>query len=204
MLTVADCTLIQREQLPDSPPSGWLAAADFATACAALPLVSVDVYVTRQVGKARELLLGLRNNRPAKGWWFTPGGRVRKGETVPKALERVIREELGIPSLPLMPTRLLGVWDHTYPDSAFNPQTSTHYVNLAYALELPALCIDQLPTIGVSGASSVAQHSQWRWHPLPEVACATDIHAFVKPAADLLVKRLHSEVNSMQTVGGKP
>lgn len=132
------------------------------------------------------LLLGLRNNRPAQGWWFTPGGRVRKGETVPKALERVTCEELGLPSLTIAPACLLGVWDHMYPDSAFNPHVGTHYVNLAYALELPDLCINQLPTSGEPSAASDAQHNQWRWHPLHEVACATDIHAFVKPAAALV------------------
>lgn len=181
-----DCTRSHRDQLPESSPPGWLAAADFATACSALPLVSVDVYVTRQVGPTCTLLLGLRNNRPAQGWWFTPGGRVRKGETVPKALERVACEELGLPAQAIAPASLLGVWDHTYPDSAFNPQASTHYVNLAYALALPDLCINRLPTSGAPGALSDAQHSQWRWHLLHEVASATDIHTFVKPAAALL------------------
>lgn len=91
---------------------GWLPAEDLAAACAALPLVSVDLYVTQRVANQPCLLLGLRNNRPAQGWWFTPGGRVRKGETVLQALARVAFEELGCTLEPAQAPRLLGVWDH--------------------------------------------------------------------------------------------
>ena len=56
----------------------WLSKESFSLACAALPLVSIDLLVTRPGTQGKELLLGLRNNRPAQGWWFTPGGRIRK------------------------------------------------------------------------------------------------------------------------------
>ncbi|WP_370701703.1 NUDIX domain-containing protein [Thauera phenylacetica] len=46
-----------------------------------------------------ELLLGLRNNSPAKGWWFTPGGRIRKNEPLYDAQCRVAKDEIGLKAL---------------------------------------------------------------------------------------------------------
>jgi colanic acid biosynthesis protein WcaH len=160
---------------------GWLLASDFAAACAALPLVSVDIYATKLIANEHCLLLGLRKNRPAQGWWFTPGGRVRKGETVPQALARVALEELGCSLKHAQAPLLLGVWDHIYSDSAFNPNAGTHYVNLAYTLALPDLDESLLP----SKMSSGAQHSQWRWQPLQKVAVAKDVHSYVKQTAEV-------------------
>ena len=59
-----------------------------------LPLVSVDLVLVRD---GREVLLGLRTNRPAQGSWFVPGGRVLKNEKRADALARVAARELGIP-----------------------------------------------------------------------------------------------------------
>ncbi len=36
------------------------------------PLVSIDIIVKNKDGK---ILLGFRNNEPAKNTWFIPGGR---------------------------------------------------------------------------------------------------------------------------------
>jgi len=114
-----------------------LLAHEFASAVAALPLVSVDWVVTNPDGK---LLLGQRINAPARGWWFTPGGRIRKNEALVQALQRVTREELGLApdfcGQLLGKARLMGAWDHFYPDSAFSPSVSTHYVNLPHWLPL--------------------------------------------------------------------
>jgi len=54
----------------------WLSVEQFKIAVDSLPLVSIDLYVLCE----KQILLGKRNNRPAKNWWFTPGGRVKKNE----------------------------------------------------------------------------------------------------------------------------
>lgn len=59
----------------------------------AAPLVAMDLVVVRG---GNEILLGLRNNRPAQGFWFVPGGRIRKNETMQSALARVAHDELGL------------------------------------------------------------------------------------------------------------
>jgi colanic acid biosynthesis protein WcaH len=56
---------------------GWLADSEFASAVNALPLVSVDLVMVNPTG---QMLLGLWLNAPARDWWFTPGGSVRKNE----------------------------------------------------------------------------------------------------------------------------
>ena len=43
------------------------------------PLVSIDLVVENEKG---EILFGLRKNRPAKDYWFVPGGRILKNETL--------------------------------------------------------------------------------------------------------------------------
>ena len=67
---------------------------EFTGAVATLPLISIDVCVT---GPNRKLLLGKRNNAPARGWGFTPGARIRKNGGIANALTRVLRDELPLP-----------------------------------------------------------------------------------------------------------
>jgi colanic acid biosynthesis protein WcaH len=89
-------------------PDLWLSDDVFSTACAALPLVSIDLMVTRPGQQGRELLLGLRNNRPAQGWWFTPGSRIRKNEALDSAMRRVAQDEIGLDPEWLERAQLLG------------------------------------------------------------------------------------------------
>jgi colanic acid biosynthesis protein WcaH len=51
----------------------------------------------------------------------------------------------------------MGAWDHFYPDSAFDPAVSTHYVNLPHWLALTWPEIAQLSIL------PDAQHSAWQW-----------------------------------------
>jgi len=166
--------------MPDSTsPTGWLSPEAFTSACAALPLVSVDVYLTRQQGGGTALLLGRRANRPAQGWWFTPGGRIRKQEPLPQALARVLTEELALPAAGAAHARLLGAWDHFYPDSAFAKGVPTHYVNLAYQLHWEDVA--GMPSAAAGGnappaeawpVGTGAQHLEWRWWALPEAVAS--------------------------------
>lgn len=117
----------------------------FAAAVTALPLVSLDWVLTNPNG---QLLLGQRLNAPARGWWFTPGGRIRKNEALVQAMQRVACDELGMESqiadLWAGRAQLMGAWDHFYTDSAFSPQVSTYYVNLPHWLALTWADLTQL------------------------------------------------------------
>ena len=95
----------------------------------ATPLVSVDLILHNTRG---EILLGKRNNKPAQGYWFVPGGRIRKNETIDHAIERIAEKELGL-NLKRNEMTLLGVYDHIYEDNYLGQaNVNTHYVVLGF------------------------------------------------------------------------
>lgn len=127
----------------------FLDSEAFRQVVASTPLVSIDLVVRNTKG---ELLLGKRLNRPAQGYWFVPGGRVLKDESLDAAFQRLAEVELGC-QLQRKSARLLGVYEHFYDDSVFGDDPSTHYVALAYCV-CTDLDLGQLPT---------PQHGEYRW-----------------------------------------
>ncbi|NJA05332.1 GDP-mannose mannosyl hydrolase [Methylococcaceae bacterium WWC4] len=114
------------------------------------PLVSIDLVIRSETNA---ILMGERLNEPAAGYWFVPGGRIFKNETLEQAFRRITRAELGI-ELEISQGQLLGGFTHLYDTNfAKAPGIGTHYVVLAYQLRLP-LSLAQLPN---------AQHSGYRW-----------------------------------------
>ena len=162
----------------------WLSEDVFSTACTALPLVSIDLMVTRPAEQVRELLLGLRKNRPAQGWWFTPGGRIRKGEALASAMRRVAQDEIGLDPEWLGRVQLLGAWDHFYPDSAFDADISTHYVNLPHTVHLSA---DEAQTLKLPIGND-SQHFEWRWMLITEAQNDEQVHAYVRAVLGRLLE----------------
>jgi len=156
--------------------SQWLSEEIFSIACDALPLVSIDLMVTRPSDQGLELLLGLRNNRPALGWWFTPGGRIRKNEPLPTALRRLAHDEIGLNLDWLSRAQLLGAWDHFYPDSAFDAGVSTHYVNLPHALNLTEHEAKALQPPSGQGL----QHQTWMWMNVAQATIHERVHEYVR------------------------
>jgi colanic acid biosynthesis protein WcaH len=127
------------------------------------PLVSIDLVVRNAEG---QLLLGLRRNEPAQDYWFVPGGRIAKGESLDDAFARITLAELGS-SLPRAQARLLGPFTHIYSTNfAKEPGVGTHYVVLAYEVDSRALPA-QLPH---------KQHSDYRWWFNAEAALSDRVH----------------------------
>jgi colanic acid biosynthesis protein WcaH len=114
------------------------------------PLVAIDLVIR---SKDNEVLMGMRLNEPAAGYWFVPGGRIRKNESIEDAFLRITKAELGMPYA-IEHSRLLGAFTHKYQSNfAHVPGVSTHYVVLAYEL-LADVDLEQLP---------LDQHSKYRW-----------------------------------------
>lgn len=150
--------------------SAVLDEATFRTVVGAAPLVSIDLVVQRADGK---ILLGLRNNRPAQGLWFVPGGRIRKGEMLDAAFARLTRTELGV-EIARGKCRLLGVYEHLYQDSVFgegDDAPSTHYVVLGYALPYPDAFVARLP---------LEQHACFAWFEPAAVLSTEAVHPNTK------------------------
>ncbi|MCU6670168.1 GDP-mannose mannosyl hydrolase [Enterobacteriaceae bacterium H4N4] len=137
----------------------FLSQEDFATVVRATPLISIDLIVENERG---ECLFGQRTNRPAQGYWFVPGGRVQKDETLEAAFERLTLAELGL-RLPMAAGQFYGVWQHFYDDNFSGSDFSTHYVVLGYRLRVNQADL-HLPD---------AQHDAYRWLT-PEALLASD------------------------------
>ena len=112
------------------------------------------------------MLVGLRTNEPAKGFYFVPGGRIRKDETIQAAFVRILKVETGC-RISFDRAQFLGVFQHFYSSNRYGlGGFGTHYVVLAYELRL-----DYRPTIILDG-----QHSEHRWMSEAELKAASDVH----------------------------
>ena len=150
----------------------------FQTVIESTPLVSIDLCVVRD----RKILLGLRNNEPLAGRWFTPGGRLLKNEPWKQGLERIAQVELGL-RLSAAQCQLMGVWDHFYDNSAISQQISTHYVNLPHVWY-----VDDYLDIVVDD-----QHTAIRWFDLQEVSQAGEHHKYMNQYAGWVLEDLQSK-----------
>jgi colanic acid biosynthesis protein WcaH len=138
----------------------------FKTVIASTPLISIDLVVKNTKG---EYLLGYRNNRPAQGFWFVPGGRILKNETMDDAFIRLCKNELGV-SLIRQQANFLGPFEHFYSDYVFGEDVATHYVVLGYAL-----------TIDIDLASLPQdQHNQYRWANKAQLLADEKVHIHSK------------------------
>ena len=155
---------------PQGPTLGHLPLQDFATVVHSAPLVSIDLVVVRG---GTEVLLGQRNNRPAQGYWFVPGGRIFKNEPMQHALQRIAESEIGIEPILLKTSiqpQFLGVYEHFYADSfAAQDSVTTHYVVLAHLLHVPT---------HFEPKHRDEQHQAWRWWTLAEARGSDEVHHF--------------------------
>jgi colanic acid biosynthesis protein WcaH len=128
------------------------------------PLIAIDLVVYNPHG---EVLIGMRTNQPAQNFWFVPGGRIYKNESIEEAFCRIAITELSVP-LEYASARFLGVYQHIYTENfADDPQFGTHYVVIAFEVKLgepiSELRVDQ-------------QHQTYQWMAVDELAARPDVH----------------------------
>ena len=126
------------------------------------PLISIDILIK----KGNKILLGKRINKPAQGLFFSIGGRINKNESINKAIRRIALNELNI-ELKSKP-KFIDVFEHFYYDGIYE-NISTHYVCLAYELEVDGLT--DLPT---------EQHSKYKWFTVDELLTSKQVHKYTK------------------------
>tara|TARA_R110002167_G_scaffold68738_23_gene194112 strand:- start:16 stop:477 length:462 start_codon:yes stop_codon:yes gene_type:complete len=139
-----------------------LPLSTFKTVIKSAPLISIDLVVANQQGK---ILLGYRNNRPAKGFWFVPGGRILKDESMDSAFKRLTSNELGA-EFGLSDAELIGPFEHFYKDNVTEDDFSTHYIALGYHLSVDESQL-QLP---------LDQHCQYTWMTIDELLVHPNVH----------------------------
>jgi colanic acid biosynthesis protein WcaH len=143
----------------------------FKTIVDKTPLISIDLVVRNIAG---EVLLGQRLNRPAQGFWFVPGGRILKDESLAIAFKRLTLNELGV-AIDINEARYLGLYEHFYPDSIFTDErtgiaVSTHYVVNGFEVILPDTKHD-LP---------VEQHGAYQWFSESGLLTSEEVHIHSK------------------------
>lgn len=146
----------------ESNVSTWLEKDVFRQIVANTPLISLDLIVCNEKGQA---LLGLRLNRPAQGYWFVPGGRIRKDERIEVAFRRLTLEELGYECL-IDDARFLGVYEHFYDDNFSDKKFTTHYVVLGYEILIKENVLKL----------SKEQHARYRWNTAEQIISDPLVH----------------------------
>jgi GDP-mannose mannosyl hydrolase len=140
---------------------------EFSCVVRCAPLPSIDLIIR---DSDRRVLVGLRTNEPAKNYYFVPGGIIRKNESIELAFARIFMAETGC-SASLSDARFLGVFQHFYSTNRFgDPAYGTHYVVLAYELQL-----DYRPEIVLD-----AQHSESKWMAEADLFSASEVHENTK------------------------
>ncbi len=138
---------------------------EFTNLIETAPLVAIDLIIRGEGG----YLLGMRNNQPAKGNWFVPGGRIFKNETISHAIKRISIKEIGV-EINIKDVGFYGVFEHFYDNSFVSSKVSTHYVVLAYSLSLE-LDEEMLP---------LSQHNKYRYFDKKGMSNNNDIHKYTK------------------------
>ena len=130
------------------------------------PLIAIDLIIKNSEGK---VLLGRRVNAPAKDYWFVPGGRIYKNETISEAFSRISFSETGYELL-IDNVRFLGVYEHFYENSFYGENISTHYIVLGYEVNHD-FSMDILPE---------AQHNTYKILPIEALLQDAEVHPNVK------------------------
>ena len=130
-------------------------------------IISLDMVITNPDGK---ILLGKRNNEPAKGTWFVPGGRVYKNETFKDACRRISKGELGEA---LSYDNEIGVYHHSYNNNFDNEDHGTHYLVFGVAINLDR-------HLELNTESMDDQHEELKWWYADELLSDPTVHAFTK------------------------
>lgn len=117
------------------------------------PLVSIDLIVKNSDG---DILLGLRKNEPAKKTWFVPGGRIEKNKKISDAFSEICYHEIGLKKQ-ISDAQFLGIYEHFYDKNFYEESEKdgigTHYVALAYQINIDKIKTDSLPN---------TQHYKWK------------------------------------------
>ncbi|MDN3608473.1 GDP-mannose mannosyl hydrolase [Vibrio ostreicida] len=145
----------------------YLDKSTFSSVIEHTPLVSIDLIVENEQGL---ILLGKRLLKPAQGFWFVPGGRIQKNETLDEAFGRLTHSELGT-SYCRQQANFKGVYTHHYDDSVFDEDFGTHYVVIAYHLLVTHTDLS-LP-VG-------DQHGNYHWYDQALAIESSDVHSYTK------------------------
>lgn len=128
------------------------------------PIIAIDLIVKYK----DKYLLGLRVNKPAKNYYFVPGGRIRKNETIPRAFQRILKDETEIRQKlkKLFPDK---IGEHFYKNSFFSQRVKTHYITFCFIVS------SYKPF-----TPKRSQHKKWIWLKRGEILSHPRVHPYAK------------------------
>lgn len=138
------------------------------------PLIAIDFCITNNEDK---VLLGMRNNNPAKGFYFTFGGIILKNETIDNAFSRISKNELDIEILQ-SECIFNGVHEQMYKENFLNTQDfDTHYIVLSYKFKD---CEGKIKPKISKEAGYSDQHQDFIWMSKDELLTNKVVHPYVR------------------------
>lgn len=93
-----------------------------------MPILTIDLFIKN---KNQEYLLIKRKNNPLKNHFWTPGGRVLKGEMSTTSAVRKCLEETGLKT-ETSNWNLIGIMENNFYPSHFNLQFPTHTMSTVF------------------------------------------------------------------------
>jgi colanic acid biosynthesis protein WcaH len=153
-----------RDIVSDSKEPGFIPKDEYIEIIKKTQIISTDFVIFNHQG---QVLLGLRNNEPAKDTWFVPGGKVRINEKIHDAVKRITKQELGT-ELPA--SQDLGVYHHVYSNNFANDEHGTHYIVFAVTITLDE-------DIGLTRDD---QHRSLKWWDVEKLVADPNVHALTK------------------------
>ncbi|MFK5937188.1 MAG: GDP-mannose mannosyl hydrolase [Sulfurimonas sp.] len=143
----------------------FLDKAIFSTIVENAPLISIDLIVKNE---KNEILLGKRVNEPAKNYWFVPGGRIFKDETVANAFKRTVKDEIGL-DVSINDAQFHGQYEHFYDNNVFNNNFNTHYIVLSYELRVKSAKV-----------KLNQQHEAYQFFDIDALLLSDKVHKYTK------------------------
>jgi colanic acid biosynthesis protein WcaH len=141
---------------------------DFRFVVRTTPLFAIDLIIQDH---RQHVLVGLRENQPARNFWFVPGGRVLKNEPLGKACARILATEVGLPMPDGGSIRLHGVFEHIYTEGQFDDESiNAHYIIAACNIAFP-------PNHAIAHDD---QHKAMKFISIDALLADTSVHQFTK------------------------
>ena len=162
-----------------------LPTEEFADIVKKTPIVAVDIIVEKQDGR---VLLGRRNNSPAKGFFFTFGGIVRKNETLSGAISRVSLNELNY-KIEMSMLTFNNVFECVFEENFLgNEDFSSHYIVLSYYFKDRYGLIN--PPLAFENSGYSNQHSEYIYLTPEEILGDSSMHEYLKRIISHFCKKM--------------
>ena len=134
------------------------------------PRTCVDIMVIDEQGR---VLLMFRNNEPARGQWWFPGGRIYFGETRLQAAQRKIKEECGLDV-----TELVEI--STFDLFFSSDQMTCHDVTILFKMKV----------FSYSEIKTDNQSKEYGWFK-PEACRDLKLHSYILTSIEKTLKNMH-------------